>query len=87
MLCNNFIAFSNGRANVGFGFFNLILKLLLELAELGALEVRSAREKSKMNGNGRKQIYLMRSQSCIHFQLFAIIMERIDRWAVNRASF
>ena len=46
MLCNNFIAFSNGRANVGFGLFNLILVLLLELTKLGALEVRPAKEKS-----------------------------------------
>ena len=38
VFANNCIAFSNGRPNVGFSFFNLILKLLLELAELGTFE-------------------------------------------------
>ena len=45
MFCNNGIAFGNSCANVGFGFCNLILKLLLELAELGALQVGPAKEK------------------------------------------
>ena len=46
VFCNDCIALSNGRPNVGFGFCNLILKLLLELAELGAFEVGPAKEKS-----------------------------------------
>ena len=45
MFCNDGVAFSNSCANVGFGFCNLILKLLLELVELGAFQVGPGKEK------------------------------------------
>ena len=84
MFCDNSIALTNGFVDVGLGQVDLVLVLLLVLGELGALEVGldlGEITDALVAIDNILGIYILTIiQICIHFQVLAIIMERIALW-------